>query len=303
MSAWAKRGAYALQLAGDRADLWPAGALAALAYLGWLPLLLVVAQPDGGDLSFMGVSLVSSGAFPANVVALSVALVAGFVLLCLLAGLAETGLLRMAAARDAAQPPFGRATLAALVAILVAALPAVGALGAVLVGLAAAAPGAFTSPDLDTSVLVRLAGAVWPFLVLLVLAAIVGQALGGAALRRSLAAPDRPLAESLSTAAGDALRRPGVLALAAAAAAKDVAVLASSYALLRVLWAPIEQRLADGRLGSPETLLLLLGFVAIWLGLLLAAGALHVAVSAWWALELARTGRPAPRPIEARRDR
>jgi hypothetical protein len=37
--------------------------------------------------------------------------------------------------------------------------------------------------------------------------------------------------------------------------------------------------------------LLLLGFVAIWLALLLAAGALHVAVSAFWAMELARGGR------------
>jgi hypothetical protein len=32
--------------------------------------------------------------------------------------------------------------------------------------------------------------------------------------------------------------------------------------------------------------LLLLGFVAVWLGLLLAAGALHVAISAWWAMEV-----------------
>ena len=48
-----------------------------------------------------------------------------------------------------------------------------------------------------------------------------------------------------------------------------------------------------GRLATPETLLLLLGFVAIWLGLLLAAGAVQVAVSAWWAIEQARRGRQA----------
>ena len=34
------------QLAGDRADLWPAGALAWLAFLGWLRFLVVVARPD-----------------------------------------------------------------------------------------------------------------------------------------------------------------------------------------------------------------------------------------------------------------
>ena len=64
-------------------------------------------------------------------------------------------------------------------------------------------------------------------------------------------------------------------------------------ALLSVLWMPIGDALATGRLATPETLLLLLGFVAIWLGLLLAAGAVQVAVSAWWAIEQARRGRRA----------
>ncbi|HET6744763.1 MAG TPA: hypothetical protein VFH90_02825, partial [Candidatus Limnocylindria bacterium] len=52
--------------------------------------------------------------------------------------------------------------------------------------------------------------------------------------------------------------------------------------------APIAMALSDGRVANPSTLLLLLGFVAIWLALLLVAGALHVVVSAWWAMELAR---------------
>jgi hypothetical protein len=70
----------------------------------------------------------------------------------------------------------------------------------------------------------------------------------------------------------------------------DAAVLALQIALLGVLWEPIGVGLRDGRLASPDTLLLLLGFVAIWLGLLLAAGALHAAASAWWTLELRETG-------------
>ena len=68
----------------------------------------------------------------------------------------------------------------------------------------------------------------------------------------------------------------------------DAVSLLFTLALLRVLWAPIGTAIADGRLLSPAALLLLLGFVTIWLALLLVAGALHVAVSAWWAMELAR---------------
>jgi membrane protein implicated in regulation of membrane protease activity len=64
-----------------------------------------------------------------------------------------------------------------------------------------------------------------------------------------------------------------------------------SFALLRILWTPIGAAIDGGRLATPDTLLLLLGFVAIWLALLLAAGAVHVAMSAWWAMELARGGR------------
>ena len=71
----------------------------------------------------------------------------------------------------------------------------------------------------------------------------------------------------------------------------DLMVLVVTIALLGVLWMPIGDALAAGRLATPETLLLLLGFVAIWLGLLLVAGAVHVAVSAWWAIEGARHGR------------
>ena len=44
MRAWLRRGAIAAQKAADRSDLWPAGALASLAFLGWVPLMLVVAR-------------------------------------------------------------------------------------------------------------------------------------------------------------------------------------------------------------------------------------------------------------------
>ena len=62
MGGWLRRALYAAQLAGDRADLWPAGALAWLAFLGWLPFMVVVARPDPNDLAFLGVSIYTSGA-------------------------------------------------------------------------------------------------------------------------------------------------------------------------------------------------------------------------------------------------
>jgi hypothetical protein len=51
--------------------------------------------------------------------------------------------------------------------------------------------------------------------------------------------------------------------------------------LLRVLWAPIEERLALNGI-DPAAMLLLVGFVAIWLCLVLAGGALHAWGSVSW---------------------
>jgi hypothetical protein len=126
------------------------------------------------------------------------------------------------------------------------------------------------------------------FLFLLILAALVGQAFGGVALRRALAPGAPPLREALAEAARDLLHRPaGLLGVAIVGLLADLLMAVLSYALLRVLWAPIAGELATARLTSPDTLALLVGFVAVWLGFLLAAGALHVMISAWWALELA----------------
>ena len=58
------------------------------------------------------------------------------------------------------------------------------------------------------------------------------------------------------------------------------------YLLLRILWSPVSLQLGEGQLGGPQTLLLLVGFVAIWLCLLVGIGALHVWASAWWTLAL-----------------
>ncbi|HET6381164.1 MAG TPA: hypothetical protein VFH63_09080, partial [candidate division Zixibacteria bacterium] len=146
----------------------------------------------------------------------------------------------------------------------------------------------FTDPDIETPLLLRLAAEVWPALVLLVVAVVVGQAYGAVAFRRATGHAGEPVPVALAGAARDLLGRPVPrLGTALAGTLADAAVLVLSWALLRVLWEPIGADLAAGRFMSPDTLLLLVGFVAIWLILLLAAGAVHAAVSTWWALEQA----------------
>ncbi|HKO33700.1 MAG TPA: hypothetical protein VJY85_08150 [Candidatus Limnocylindria bacterium] len=292
MGGWLRRALYAAQLAGDRADLWPAGALAWLAFVGWLPFLVVVARPDPNDLAYIGVSIYTSGAFPLNLIGLAALAVAVFALLCLLSAMAQVALLRSAAVADAARPPFTRAVLTGFTIVVLAAVPAVGALAALLAGVAAVAPDAFTSPDTSTPILVRLGAPLAPFLILFVVALLAGQAFGGSALRVAHQASDAQIVTVLGRTGRTLVRRPwGALGVALGGLLLDALLLIVTIALLSVLWMPIGNALAGGRLATPETLLLLLGFVAIWLGLLLVAGAVHVAVSAWWAIEQARHGR------------
>jgi hypothetical protein len=66
------------------------------------------------------------------------------------------------------------------------------------------------------------------------------------------------------------------------------AQLGLSTLLLVVLWKPIRLALDAGELATPSTILLLVGFTAIWLCLLLAGGALNAWASAWWSFGLDR---------------
>jgi len=289
MVAWLRRGLAAAQVAGDRSDLWLVGSLGWLAYLGWLPLLLVLAQPDANDLAFLGISLYTSSAFPLNAFALGAAAVATFSLLCLVAAASEVVLLRNAGPGETPGAPLRRAVMSAFTVTLVSTLPAVGAAAAVLMGVIAVAPAEFQSPDIGTPVLLRVAGDLLPYLVVFALALLLGQAFGGLAIRCTQAASGRPVTATLAAAGRSLVRRPLTgIGVAGGGMLLDALNLLFTFALLRVLWAPIATALADGRLATPATLLLLLGFVAIWLALLLVGGALHVAVSAWWATELAR---------------
>ncbi|MEP6469385.1 MAG: hypothetical protein ABJC24_06395 [Chloroflexota bacterium] len=291
MLAWLRHGASAAKIAGDRADLWPAGALAWLAYIGWLPLILVVARPDPNGLPAFGVSIYTSSAFPGNVIALAAGVVAAFAALSLLAATGEVTLQRAAGPTEARRPGFGRATLTVFSVMLASSLPAAVAFGLLLRGLIAVAPAEFQSPDIGTPILVRLAGDLMPYLLALAVVLLLVQAFAGLAIRRAHAAPDEAVTSILTASAQDLLRRPwSRLGVAGSALLLDLVSAVVTFALLSVLWSPIGAALDAGRLAAPDTLLLLLGFVAIWLALLLAAGAVHVAISAWWAMELACDG-------------
>lgn len=285
MTSWLRRGAAAIGLAGERSDLWLAGALASLAYLGWIPILLAVGPPRPDDLQYLAVRVVTSGAYPVNVIALAVAMVSGFLLLCLLSAMAEVALTVRAGPPHPTGRSSSRATFSALAVVLLASLPALAAAAVLAVGVAAHAPTEFSSPDRGSSVYLRMATVLLPQLLLLGAALVVSQAFGGLALRLTLEAPDQ-LGAALRRAVGELGRRPWRWAgVALAGVIKDLGLLVLSFVLLRVLWARIGDGLGPGLLSRPEIPLLLVGFVAIWLTLLLIGGALHAAISAWWLLE------------------
>jgi hypothetical protein len=286
MRGWLANARRALALAGDRADLWPAGTLAWLAYLGWLPLVVALAPPTVDGVQRLGVDLYSSSTFPWNVVAMAAGWVLAFGMLCLLAAASEVALRRLGAGR--ATHGMARDTLSAFAVILVSSLPVVAAAGAALIGAITVAQGAFLSAEGTLPVLLGIASQVLPHLAALLLALVVMQAFAAVALRKL---GGGETLHAMKSAASELRHRPvRRLATAGAVALVDAALLTLQIVLLGVLWEPIGLALHEGQLASPDTLLLLVGFVAIWLGLLLVAGALHAAASAWWTLELRETG-------------
>jgi len=291
MRAWLQRAGLAARIAADHGELWLPGALAWVAFLGWLPFVLAVARaPDEGDLTVFGAGLVTSGDWPANAIRLGFALFVLALVANTLVAFGEAGLLRLLDGR--LREASGSALLVAARRLwlvqLVAALPAGVALLALVAAAAGAAVGELQSPDIGGSVWMRVAARVVPFALVLLLTLMGGQAFAAAAGRRL--AGDRALhfRDGVAGALRDLAHRPVQgIGLAALGLAVQVIYLTLCLLLLRVLWAPIGAALAEGRAMTSAPLLLLVGFVAIWLCLVLAGGALRAFVAAWWSLELA----------------
>ncbi|MDQ2853843.1 MAG: hypothetical protein M3R32_03190 [Chloroflexota bacterium] len=285
---WLARGAATGNAAADRTDQWLGGSIGALSYLAWLPLLLTVTSlPRASDLAFMGARLFSSGSFPWNVLLLASLATGAVVFACLLAALGEAVLLR-GAGRETPGRSLARETEAAFSVVLMAALPAIVAVAILATGVAVVAPAEFGAPDLGAPLWLRIAAHLVPLLAVLAVLIVLGQAIGAAALRRAIGPDAMPVGAALRSGLRDLVRRPATrLGLAIASMVIDLLSLVLATGVLRVLWAPIRVELGGGHLVSPQALLLLVGFVAIWLTLVLALGAIGAWVSAWWSLELA----------------
>ncbi len=289
---WVRNAVTAAGIAADRAELWVPGGLASVAFLGWLPFLLaVISIPTPGDLAFFGAGLASSASYPLNIVLLIGS--AGLVVIAasILIASGEAALQRTidrVLRRDGSPRSLDDAAARLWVVQVVAALPALAALGLTALGIVAVAPGEYQSPDIGGPLVVRIARDVWPQLAVAAAAALVGVAFGAAAQRAAVGLPRRSLAAAIAVGAGAVVRHPvRRLGLAITTLVVLAGWLAASWFGLELLWRPIGRAMAGGHLGEAWMPLLLVGFVAIWLCLVAAGGALHGWASAWWSLELA----------------
>lgn len=275
MVRWLSGGLAAARLAGDRAELWFPGALVSFAAAGWLVLLLTVApDPDAAGAAGLGMQLLASPWWPWNVVVLGVAIVSGLVTILLAVAFGEVTL--MMGLSDPARDGRALTVPKAMAVLTVASLPALGA--ALLLGwlVAPAAVDAVIAGDPATPVSTRVLEVTWPYLLLLSVVVVGVQAVGAAGLRQRGW-------QALAT-----VRRRGhrLVPQAAVTFVAFIGAQALTGGMLAVLWDPLADRLAIGGLAQPTTAILLLGFVWIWLVLVIICGVVQAWTSAWWQAEL-----------------
>jgi len=283
MRRWLSVASASARLVSEWPALWLPGALAWVVSVGWIPLLVAVARPPSqAELTFLGARIVTSGAWPWNAVVIVV--LAATVVLAAFAVVASANavLIGLVEERSAS----GTDALRLLRVALAAAVPGAIVLVLLLAVAASVAPGAFNAPEAEgggpvLSMVVSLA----PIVIGLAAAVVLGAAFAAVASRTG----------GLRTA------RPGLARLGAAGGAQvlwgtaiHVAFLLLAGLLLGVLWAPIGAQLAAGGDIDLATGLLLVGFVAIWLCLVLVGGALHAWSAATWSRLLATGPRSMP---------
>jgi hypothetical protein len=278
---WRDAAVASAQLVSVRPELWLPGALAWVASVGWIPFVLAVVRPPTvAELTFLGARIVTSGAWPWNGVLIAVAAVTVVLLAFVLVAAANTVLIGFVDRRSPKLDDVGRM----LAVSLVAAAPAVLAAMVVLLALAAVAPGEFNAPEPAGGPILRTGARVAPYLALLLLTSVAGGALAAIGARISLRRRVGALRSLQAAAALTVTAAPAVHAVMAVLA--QLIFLAFAAVLLGVLWAPIGLHLGDGGIEIAAGLLLV-GFVAIWLCLVLAGGALHAWSAATWSRLLA----------------
>jgi hypothetical protein len=274
MRRWLHASMHAAAFVADRSSLWLPGALAWMVTVGWLALLLGVARPPTvAELTFFGAGIVTSGQWPWNGVAILAAILALVTTAIGLASVADAALLH---GRRVGVADVRRTFLIGLVCIVPLAL----AVAALLIALPFVAPGEFNAPEPGAGPLLGTLVALAPLVAVAVLAAVSGAAIHAAATRttgegRGALGALRGAPPMLGRAGTPVIGQ--VLSLLVA----RIGYLALAAILLRILWAPIDERLADEGFGL-AVILLLVGFVAIWLCLVLAGGALHAWGSVSW---------------------
>lgn len=276
--------------------LWVAGALAWIATVGPIPLLVaVVPLPAASDLTFAATGTLGSGAWPWNVVALAALTALLLVIALALLALADLAILA---------PPsvqYGAAATAArsLAVTMLCAAPVLALAGVLVAGLAVAGLDEFRAPDSTAGgPIVRTALRVVPLAGILAAAvALAGSVAAAARVRVVGGALILPaLAASLFAIA----TRPGAALHAIVAPLLRALYLVFATVLLAVLWAPLGLRLGDrAGFGAAESALLV-GFVAIWLCLVLGGGAVHAWASLTTAGIIETRSRPAGTEPEAR---
>lgn len=300
MRRWLAAASWALAHVSDRPTLWIPGALTWVASVGWIAFVAgVVRVPTQSELTYFGAGMQSSGLWPLNLVLIAAGVVA---LVTLSVGLVSMGNAALDAAlrdRPFAAVDAGRRFVTSLVGVLPVAL----VVFVLLLATIAVAPTEFNRPQADPGPVLRTIGRLMPLLVLGAVVVISTAALAGLA--------GRAASEGRSVAAG-LVGLPGMLRRAGSAGAVHIAVTAVtgiaflllSGILVNVLWAPIGGGLVAGAAIDATGVLLLVGFVAIWLCLVLAGGALHAWGSATWSALLqphaigAAPGRPQETPID-----
>jgi hypothetical protein len=301
MRRWGAMASSVLGLIADRPHLWLPGALAWLATIGWIPLVVTLVQPPtAGELTFLGPRFYTSGLWPLNLVLLGAAAVAVAVLLLLLAALGNAVLLAAGERRR----PWGRDVVALLVPYLIACVPVAFAMLALAVALIAIGPSEFNRPQADPGPVVRTAGRLAPLLVFSAIVVVGAGTFAGLAGR--VVVRSGSVAAGVTAVPGLVRRagRAGVLHLAVTVGV-TFAYLVIATILMRVLWAPIAELIEGGAAIDLATILLLVGFVAIWLCLVLGGGAVHAwgSMTATLLLGGGTTGAASDRPQELQIDR
>jgi hypothetical protein len=259
-----------LRLAADRPALWLPGALAWLTTVGWVPFVLAVVRPPSvAELTYLGSRAYTSGLWPWHAVLAAAGAVALTVVALGLASAGNAVLLAAAERRRAAAGDAGNLLVLALVGAVPVAICAL----AIAIGVIAIGPAEFNRPQAEPSPVLRTAIRLAPLLVFTGVLGLVGSTLAGLAGR----AATRGGAGSGLAALPALVRRAGRAGLlhVVVAAVIGLAHLVLTGLLLSVLWAPIGAGLGVGGGIDLAAVLLLVGFVAIWLCLVLAGGVVH----------------------------